>query len=734
MIWNHFEEDRAALEKQYTEPHWDESSGLSPDALRTALLKIEAETASQPRIVTKTRLYEKVMESARLDIDPRDFFPERLQHEFLISRIRGRWERDLHATALAPLLAENQTAVDGLCYTGGADFGHTSPDWAAILSLGLPGLLSRIEETRAKKSPPPAEQAVFYDCSADTLRATIRFVSRLADATDALAARGNDKMRLVSDSLRHLTVAAPATLLEAMQLMMIWYNLQTNVERDPIRSLGGLDRLLFPFYRDDLAAGRLTDGAARELFRYFMLKCFAMQVTANIPFYIGGRNADGSDACNALTALIVEEYTKLDIDDPKIHVRFHKGFPEDILKKILASIRDGRNSFVFINDEVVEDALVALGEERSDARNFTVIGCYEPAALGKEIPCTTAGRVNLPKAVLTVMNGGIDPYNGEKVGIVDADPDSYADFDSFYVACKQQISAFADRAMQLIAAHEQYFPALNPAPLLSATFSDCVERGVDAYAGGAKYNNSAINTICIASAVDALIAVKKFVFEEKRLKLSEFAKILQNDWAGQEELRLIALKKLPKYGNGIPEVDALAADVVRFAASCINGRPNGRGGVFRCGCFSIDYRLTFGERTGATADGRHAGEPLSKNMCAVTAMDKEGVTALIHSATEVDYTNTPNGTVLDLVLYAGATEGEAGIDAMEALVKTFIERRGFAVQINVLSPEVLRAAQAEPEKYATLQVRLCGWNVYFTALTRVEQDEFIRQSENAAGA
>lgn len=734
MIWNHFEEDRAALEKQYTEPHWDENSGLSPDALRTALLKIEAETASQPNIVTKTRLYEKVMESARLDIDARDFFPEKLQHEFLISRIRGRWERDLRATTLAPLLAENKDAVDGLCYTGGADFGHTSPDWDAILSLGLVGLIKRLEDAKDAHRNLTPEQATFYACAIDTLRATIRFVTRLADATDALAQGGNEKMRLVSDSLRHLTESAPSTLLEAMQLMMIWYNLQCNVERDAVRSLGGLDRLLFPFYRDDLASGRLTDAEARELFRYFMLKCFAMQVTANIPFYIGGRNADCSDACNALTSLIVDEYIKLDIDDPKIHVRYHKDFSKDILRVILASIRDGRNSFVFLNDEVVEDSLVALGEDRADARNYTVIGCYEPAALGKEIPCTCAGRVSLPKAVLTVMHGGVDLYSGKNVGTVDANPDSYADFDSFYAACKRQISAFVDRAAELIIAHERQFPELNPAPLFSSSLSDCVKRGSDAYAGGAKYNNTAINTICIASTVDALIAIKKLVFEEKRLKLSEFAKILQNDWAGHEELRQTILKKLPKYGNGIPEVDALAADVVNFTASCINGRPNGRGGVFRCGFFSIDYRLTFGERTGATADGRRAGEPLSKNMCAVTAMDKEGVTALIHSATEIDYTNTPNGTVLDLVLYSGATEGDAGVSAMEALVKTFMERRGFAVQINVLSPEILRAAQADPEKYATLQVRLCGWNVYFTALTRVEQDEFIRQTENAVGA
>ena len=538
-------------------------------------------------------------------------------------------------------------------------------------------------------------------------------------------------MRLVSSSLRQLTVGAPETLLEAMQLSVIFYNLQCNVERDAVRSLGGLDRQFYPFYRRDIACGMLTEPQARELFRYYFFKFYSMHVTANVPFYIGGRLADGSDATNPLTTLIVEEYIGLNINDPKIHVRWHKDLPKPLVRLILGSIRDGRNSFVFLNDEVVEGALTALGEDPADARNYVVIGCYEPAALGKEVPCTCAARVNLPKAVLVAMNGGIDPDTGAAVG-VPADPDSYRDFDAFYAAVLAQIETFADRAAALTVAYERAYPSLNPAPLFSSTLADCVARGKDAYSGGAKYNNSAINAICIASTVDALTAVRRFVYEEKKLKLSEFAAVLRGNWWGYEELRQTALRRLPKYGNGDPTVDALAARVVHDTAACINGKPNGRGGIFRCGFFSIDYRLTFGEKTGATADGRLAGEPLSKNMCAVTAMDREGVTALIRSATAVDYTDTPNGTVLDIVLYAGAVEGESGLCAMETLLDTYMEKRGFAMQINVLSPEVLRAAQAHPENYATLQVRLCGWNVYFTSLSRVEQDEFIRQTENAA--
>ena len=197
-------------------------------------------------------------------------------------------------------------------------------------------------------------------------------------------------------------------------------------------------------------------------------------------------------------------------------------------------------------------------------------------------------------------------------------------------------------------------------------------------------------------------------------------------------LRLEALRSLPKYGNGIKKVDALGKDLVAFAASMINGKENHRGGVFRLGLFSIDYRITFGERLGATPDGRRNGEMLSKNMCAVTAMDKEGVTALISSVTSIDFTEVPDGTVLDLMLHSSAAEGDAGLLALSALLSVYMKRGGFALQMNIMSPEVLRAAQKEPEKYATLQVRLCGWNVYFTELNKVEQDELIRTCENVS--
>ena len=727
MVWGNFEASKSVLQSIYAEPKWDDETGVQTSELLEGCLKIEKETESEERIVTKTLMYEYVLDNARLDVRGEDFFPERLDHDGIIFRIRDRWIRALRRYTLGDILKKHEAEQKGLCYTGNLDLGHCAPDWNALLTLGLGGLLKRIQDARA--STDDAKKLTFYDCAEKTLSATSRFVLRLANAAEK---NGSEKAELVAKSLRSIAFDAPKNILEAMQLMMIFYNLQTNVEGEAIRSLGGLDRLLYPFYIKDIQNKTFTEEQIRELFRFFFYKMYSMKVVANIPFFLGGRLADGSSGVNELSYLIVEEYSSLDINDPKIHVRHYDEMPTEFIALILKSIRSGRNSFVFVNDNTIEQALIKIGETPEDARNYTVIGCYEPCSAGNEIPCTCAGRVNMVKALLTVMNNGYDAYTDTKVGNVTCDADGYKSFEEFYDAVKAQIGVFFDGAIELIRAYEDYYPTVSQAPLLSSTFVSCIEKGKDAYDGGAKYNNSSIVAFSVATTVDALIAVKRFVYDEKRFTMSEFAKILANDWEGHEMLRLEALRSLPKYGNGIKKVDALGKDLVAYAASRVNGKENHRGGVFRLGLFSIDYRITFGERMGATPDGRRNGEMLSKNMCAVTAMDKEGVTALISSVTSIDFTEVPDGTVLDLMLHSSAAEGEAGLTALSSLLSVYMKRGGFALQMNIMSPEVLRAAQKEPEKYATLQVRLCGWNVYFTELSKVEQDELIRTCENVS--
>ena len=297
MIWDRFEKDKKEIESIYVDRMWNPESGLSPNELHDGCHAIAKECEGMPRIVAKTRMYKFVLENAQLDVREADFFPERLRHDYLISKIREEWIKSLRANEMHDVLALHEMGQEGRCYTGNIDLGHVAPDWQALLDFGLVGLLKRAKNAH-KREGLTKEQTTFYECVESVLESTLTLVKRLADE---MAKHGTDRAALVSESLYNLTVRAPQTMLEAMQLCMIFYNLQTHVEREPIRSVGGLDRLFYPYYKSDLESGRFTEGQLRELLRHYFYKFYSMKVVANVPFYLGGRLSDGSGAVNELS-------------------------------------------------------------------------------------------------------------------------------------------------------------------------------------------------------------------------------------------------------------------------------------------------------------------------------------------------------------------------------------------------------------------------------------------------
>ncbi len=384
---------------------------------------------------------------------------------------------------------------------------------------------------------------------------------------------------------------------------------------------------------------------------------------------------------------------------------------------------------MFVNDRIGIKSLMDVGITEQDARDYVPIGCYEPAVWGVEIGCTGNGGVNLAKAVELVFTNGIDLGSGEPCGIQTGKITSY---EGFAEAVKQQIRFLTDRAVNYIVELEKHYGEINPDPILSCQYDHSVETGVDVYEGGAKYNNSSMYFYSIASLTDAVCAVKKLVFEEKRLSFDALGEILKANWAGQDKLRAIA-KTLPeKYGNNHPAADAIAVEMSDFVAGLVNNRPNGRGGVFKAALFSTDFCFATGSKTMATPDGRLAGEPLSKNLCAVPGMDRNGITGLINSVTQMDHSKFSTGSVLDVVLHPSAVSGEDGLDAFYCILMTYFKKGGFAMHGNVFLADDSKKAQKDPEKYKNLQVRVCGWNAYFINLSRAEQDAFICQAENAA--
>ena len=708
----------ANLRDQFNNIEWITHSGVSPEELKEMYNSIMQNCGDLPKNIIKAKTFEMILKNSRIAIDKDDIFQDKLYGRDMIEIQRRTWEREVIIEKLSDMHSKVSAAYECGAFRAASDFGHTSPNSQLLLDIGFTGLLDRINEYY-QQTGLTKKQIDFYESCKICLEAILHFIKRLANEIEPYNKEN-------SIALYNIANGKPQNIYEAMQLLIVYFFLHEYIGGTRVRTLGRLDVLLYPFYKNDIANGRFTKAEIKEMIKFFFNKFWAAKVPFDLPLCLGGIDENGNEVTNELTYLLVETYNELDIHSPKIHIRVSDKTPENFVKLVLKCIRGGNSSFVFVNDNTVIKSLMHVGIEEIDAKNYVPIGCYEPAVWGKEIACTGNGGVNLGKAVEFAITGGVDLKSGKQISANTGEIKTYEDFIS---AIKTHMKFMAESGMNYIREIEKYYGEIGPDPLLSATYDNSVETGVDVYEGGATYNNSSFYFYCIGSLIDSICAVKRLVFEENRVTFAELCEILKNNWEGNEKLRLIAKNIPEKYGNNNAIADEITKDFTDYCASLINNKPNSRGGVFRASLFSIDRFVYFGSKTMATPDGRKASEVLSKNLCASVGQDKNGITALINSATKIDHTLLPNGTVLDVILHPSAVNGEDGINAFYNLLKTYMAKGGMALHGNVFNPEDLKKAQKEPEKYKNLQVRVCGWNAYFVNLSKVEQDCFIKQAE-----
>lgn len=720
-MWGKFEQYKEQLRKQYSESNWQ--AGMPYDELKKEVTRIieEYEKISVARARAEAIAF--ILRNAQLSYCKGDLFIDRINHgtimvDYIISKINQSKKEHPEVS----VLGNEAWGIEA--YRSSMDFSHIGPDWDFLMENGAVGVLSKLRENKSKHMGDPKKEE-YYDNSILVYEAMIDLFARMAELCEK---EGDEKALFVAANLRELCVSAPRTLAQAMQFSVIYYHLQTDIERCNIRSLGGLDHLFGPLYLSDMESGRFKEEQLRELTACFLWRFGGMNICANMPFYICGMDRDGNDATNEYTFVILEEYRKLDIYDPKIHVICHRGIDPDVITLILEMIREGKNSFLFAGAETMSKSLETIGVSPEDAKRIILYGCYEAAAEGTELPCTTAGNVNFVKALELAINNGTDPLSGKEFGLKTGE--DFLSFDSFYDAVKEQLKFLTESCMKIIATYETNYQNVCSAPFMSPTYKNSMETGVDLYSGGAKYNNTSIVGAGPATLVDSLMMIKKFVYDEKVISFAELRECLKNDWEGYEKLRLRILKSPEKYGNGCKEADDMAVEIFDFFAEVVNNRPNGRGGVFRSGMFSIDIIYSLGEHAMATPDGRKAGEPISKNNAPTVGQDRNGVTAYLDGLLKLDATKFPDALIADVVLHHSAVKGDDGLAAFRGLLNTFLKKGGFAIHFNVLNPDVLREAQVNPEKHKSLQIRLCGWNVYFVNLHEHEQNNFITQSTN----
>jgi len=682
-----FDEARPQLERQYLDVRFDPASGLSREELAAALQRHRAEHPDEPRILTRAWLFHLLCAQARIAVEPDDYYADKLEHHDLCVALREEWRREEDAREFGG----DPPATPG-AWTAHLDTGHACPDWRSLLEHGLPGLRDRAA----------AREGMFYEAVALVYEGAIILCRRLAAALpEGAPAR---------PVLEALAERPPQTFHEALQLAYLYHELHEMENGYSVRSMGRFDQLYNRFLVGDMQAGRLTREQAKELLKYFWVKFFARTQGKMFgkPFLFG---PEGSE----LSRLAFEVYREMHIVDPKLHFRVGEGTPAALLAQVVECIQAGCTGIVAVNDAAQVAMLQANGKTREDADDYILIGCYEPAVMGRELNCSGACGLNLARPVEQVLAEGAPPS-----------------FDDFMAAYLGLLDAHFTRAADRVRREERLWPQVAPAPLLSGTMDSCLAQGRDVSEGGAAYNTSGCCCSGLANAVDSLAVVRQLVYEAQRCSLDELRAALAANWEGYEELRLTAQCRVPKWGNNDDRVDALAVQITDFLGSRINHEPNARGGVFQAALYGIIGTVgSYGKQTGALPDGRRAGEPLTMNTGATVGMDQGGVTSLINSVTKIDLAQFPNGTVLDVMLHPSVAGGPEGLATIAAIIRSHFAQGGMALQFNIFDANLLRDAREHPEQYANLQVRLCGWNVRFVDLGPDEQEMLIVKAEVA---
>ena len=577
--------------------------------------------------------------------------------------------------------------------------------------------------------------------------ALIAFAERHAVEAERQAQAENDPTRRdelleIARICRRVPASAPQTFREALQYYwFVHLGVITELNTWDSFNPGRLDQHLLPFYEKELQAGTLSKEAARELLQAFWIKfnnqpappkvgVTAQESNTYTDFCLinlGGVKADGSDAVNELTYLLLDVIEEMRLLQPSSMVQISRKNPDRFVRRALKIIRSGFGQPSMFNSDAIIPEMLRQGKSIIDARNGGASGCVETGAFGKEAYILT-GYFNLVKVLEITLHNGVDPRSGKTIGINSGDPEEWENFDDLFDSFTRQLQHFIDIKIKGNRIIERLYARYLPAPFLSLLIDDCIARGKDYNAGGARYNSSYIQGVGLGTITDTLAALKQHVFERRTVSIAELKSILANDFAGAEDFQATLLHRTPKYGNDDDHADDLLRRVFEAYFAAIDGRPNTKGGHYRINLLPTTCHVYFGSVIGATADGRRAGEPLSEGISPVQGADRNGPTAVIKSAAKIDHLRT-GGTLLNQKFTPRFLADDEGIQQLTHLVRSYFKMDGHHIQFNVVSAETLREAQKHPEKYGDLIVRVAGYSDYFVDLGGALQEEIIRRTE-----
>ena len=628
-------------------------------------------------------------------------------------------EAETHAWPETPPLSKKYLDEGMMIQCGN----HQTIDYETVLSVGFRGLIERIDARLAGLMGAESEKGDFLAALRIVAEGYIDSCRRYAELAAAEAEQCTDATRraeleIIAANCVRVVEHPPRTFWEACQSVWSAFFFMPD-------SPGRIDQYLYPFYRHDMDDGALTREFAAELLSCLWAKYQGFlgaseTRTGNHHAVLGGTDAEGNDAMNELSTLCLEVTRDMALHRPQVGIRWHKNMSRDFLERAAAVLRAGMGSPDFCSDEQIVPALIGIGVEPADARNFSLSGCHEIMISGKSHMGSVQGMVNMPKMMRIAL--GLEPQITPRADL--AGIDSYEKLWSAVVDAMRGTVA----AMHELSEHLDGNRAAGGGWLESSLVTGgCIASARSILRGGAVYNYCNWDAIGIANLADALYATRRLVFDERTLTLDELVAALQNDWAGCEPLRHAVLSDPGLFGNDNDGVDSIAADIVREFAGLLKARPPYRGGLYTLGtlCGYENAHADFGARTGATPDARHAGAPFASSLAAAPGRDRRGVTAMLQSVAKLPHHLLPTSVTVNVTLDPVLLADDRGIRRIADLIEGHFRSGGQQLQFTFADRAMLLAAKADPSQHTGLMVRVAGYAAPFVALDDNTQEEII---------
>lgn len=710
---------------------------------------------------------------------------------------KGRTSSELADAYMTP---ETHRAIEHNIFTTGNYYyngiGHYTCRYDRVLREGLRGISNEAAGRLAAMGPGDADyvrrstmlRAVILSC-----QAVIEYANRYAVLAASEAQKTTDPVRRtelmqIAENCRRVPEHPARSFREACQ--SFWFIQQVLQIESSGHSIspGRFDQYMNPYLQADLAEGRITREEAQELVDCIWVKlndlnkCRDAASAKGFAGYslfqnliVGGQTEDGEDATNDMSFMCITASKHVFLPMPSLSIRVWNGSPHDLLIHAASLTRTGVGLPAYYNDEAIIPAMMNRGATLREARNYSIIGCVEPQVPGKTDGWHDAAFFNMCRPLELVFSNGRDL--GEQVGPRTGEVEEMQSYDEFFRAYQRQMDYLISLLVNSDNAIDMAHAALVPNPFESCLIDDCMEKGLCLEEGGAHYNFTGPQGFGIANVGNGLYAVKRLVFDEKKITMKELKKALRFnfgqglDEAGaaslateairelreqgqnvseasipqvaaailehgitEEEKRRFTeiweeIKALPKFGNDDPEVDAFAREAAYCYSRPVETYRNPRGGQYQAGMYPVSANVPLGAQTGATPDGRLAHTPVADGVSPYAGTDVNGPTAACNSVAKLDHMIASNGTLFNMKFHPSALSGESGLDNFVNMIRGFFDQKGFHMQFNVVDRRTLLDAQQHPEKYQHLVVRVAGYSALFTTLSRSLQDDIISRTE-----